>query len=553
MYEEWADALAHPLEPGATMLAHWGDLTSFWYMQYAEGLRPDLLGLYPPTEEVVNDYLTAGRVLYIAGPLQGWVAGIEDRYQLIPWGRLVRIAPHQIDPQTLLPDLPSTTEAVFDNKLRLVGIDFAPQAVGGSEFPVTLTWQTLVEMPPETRISLRLSRGNGNVAQMDDALLSGWFPRDSLPAGQYVLSYMPMPIPLGTLTGKYRLELVTYTNYKQPWSLADGTTILDLGEVEIVSPPADYRVDAEQWLPTPSYDFGGEIELVDYEYSVSRVGQGKGFAVKLLWRAKARPADNYILLAEILDAGGNVLRSFEYEPVGGQAPTSSWQPGQFVKDQVDVVLPASTPPGDSAVQVRLSWQRPDGSRLSVRRWVLPPGDGLSLGGLTVMEKEGRVFDVPEVQYPLEANLENKTKLIGYDSLQLVESGETPGSFLTTQVDCVANAESCRLHFDFYWQGLSEMDVPYSVFLHVVDRQGQIVTQHDREPGIRAKQPTTAWLPGEVVLDPVDLTLPPDIPPGQYSLRLGMYLPPDGPRLLVLDDAGQTTADFVEIGTVEVEP
>jgi hypothetical protein len=346
---------------------------------------------------------------------------------------------------------------------------------------------------------------------------------------------------------------VAYTNYKQPWSLADGSTILDLGEVEIVSPPADYRVDPEQWLPTPSYDFGGEIELVDYEYSVSRVGQGKGFAVKLLWRAKTRPADNYTLLAEILDADGKVLRAFEYEPVGGQAPTSSWQPGQFVKDQVDVVLPASTPPGDGAVQVRLSWQRPDGSRLSVRRWLLPPEEGLSLGGLTVMEKEGRVFDLPEVQYPLEANLENKTRLIGYDSPQLAQSGETPGFFQLKQADCIANAENCRLHFDFYWQGLSEMEVPYSIFLHVVDQQGQIVTQHDRGPAIRAKQPTTAWLPGEVVLDPVDLPLPPDILPGQYSLRLGMYLPPDGPRLLILDDAEQAIADFVEIGTVEVEP
>ena len=98
-----------------------------------------------------------------------------------------------------------------------------------------------------------------------------------------------------------------------------------------------------------------------------------------------------------------------------------------------------------------------------------------------------------------------------------------------------------------------MDVLYFVFLHVVDEQGQIVAQHDLGPGKRGKQPTTSWLPGEVVLDPVDLSLPPDLSPGLYTLRLGMYLPPAGPRLLVLDEKEQPVADFIEVGTLEVGP
>jgi hypothetical protein len=87
----------------------------------------------------------------------------------------------------------------------------------------------------------------------------------------------------------------------------------------------------------------------------------------------------------------------------------------------------------------------------------------------------------------------------------------------------------------------------------VNEQGEIITQHDRGPGTRAKQPTTAWLPGEVVLDPVDLALPEEVPPGRYTLRLGMYLPADGTRLLILDGVGAPIADFIEIGTVEIEP
>ena len=43
----------------------------------------------------------------------------------------------------------------------------------------------------------------------------------------------------------------------------------------------------------------------------------------------------------------------------------------------------------------------------------------------------------------------------------------------------------------------------------------------------------------------------DLPPGYYTLRLGMYLAPDGPRLQILDAQNQPAADFIEVGMVEV--
>jgi hypothetical protein len=366
---------------------------------------------------------------------------------------------------------------------------------------------------------------------------------------------MPIPIPLGTLPGIYRLQLVTYISYKHPWPLADGATLLDLGEVELTLPPAHYRPETLLLNPAAGHDFNGEIELVDYSYNASRVGQGKGFAVKLLWRAKTRPADNYTLLAEAVDAAGNVIRSVEQPPVGGRALTASWQAGQFVRDQVDLVLPASAPVGEQALRVRLSWLRPDGSQLKLRRWLLPVGERLNLAWLEVIEKEDRVFTAPPIQYPVGANLAHKARLIGYNSPLLRQAGAAePATIRLRRADCLARAEACQANFDFYWQGLSEMDQLYFVFLHVVDEQGQIVAQHDLGPGIRGKQPTTSWLPGEVVLDPVDLSLPATLPPGAYSMRIGMYLPPDGPRLLVVDQAGQVSRDnFVEIGTIQVTP
>jgi hypothetical protein len=549
IYDAWADALAHPLAPGSAMLAHWGDLTSFWYMQHAAARRPDMAGLYPPTEAVVEDWLAHnGRDLYIAGPLQGWAAGVEERYQLIPWGRLVRLAPLSVDPQTLLPSLPHPLQAVFNNRLRLLAADFAPhQAVDGRPYGVTLTWQTLANLSPETTLSLRLVQDEIIAAQLDDTLLSGWFPRNMLPAGQHGLSYIPLPIPLGTRPGIYRLQLVAYTDDEQPWLLADGSAVLNLGQVELTLPPTAEPPELSPLNPLPPHDFNGEIRLADYDYTVTRVGQGKGFGVKLLWQALTQPAYNYTLLAELVDAQGRVLRSVTQPPVGGHAPTQSWQPSQFVRDQIDLVLPASAPMGQEALSVQLSWLRPDGSRLPLRRWLFPAGESLALKGLEVTEKEERVFTTPPIQHPLEANFDNRARLLGYNT-PLSESGLQSG-LRFDRAACAAAAAACTLHFDFFWQGINEMDALYYVFIHVVNEQGDIVAQHDRSPGVRGKQPTTSWLPGEVITDPVDLTLPANLPPGRYTLRLGLYLPqpPQWPRLPLAGQPG----DFVEVGVLDV--
>ncbi len=545
-YEEWTTNLNHPMEENATMVARWGDLTSFWYLQYAEEQRPDLRGLYPPQVENVRNWFEAGgENLYIAGPMEDWSADFETEYQLLPWGRLVRIAPHDIAPETLLPDLPYSFDQTFDQRLHLVKADFGDQIAHGKNFPIALSWQTLAELPPETTISLRLTQGDQIVAQVDDTLKSGWFPHSTLPVGQNLLTYTLLPVPLGTLPGQYSLQLVTYASYKEPWTLANGNTLLDLGTVDIRLPNAEEAPSTDDFETIAGHDFNAELRLADYDYSVRRVGQGKGFAVKVLWETVAQPVDNYKVRVDVVDREGNVLRSVEKYPLIGQAPTSTWQKGQFVRDQIDIVLPASTPVGDNAIQVQLSWVRPDGSRLSMRRWSVPFGETLGLDQLEVTEKEDRIFTPPPIDYQAEANFENKAQLLGFALT------EESAPLTLSSTACESDPTACTLSINFVWRGLAEMDQLYFVFLHIVDSEGNIHLQHDRSPGKRGKQPTTSWLPNEIILDPVDLQIPANLPPGDYTIRLGLYLPPTGPRLLVLDKADQPTADFVDVGKIEI--
>ena len=63
--------------------------------------------------------------------------------------------------------------------------------------------------------------------------------------------------------------------------------------------------------------------------------------------------------------------------------------------------------------------------------------------------------------------------------------------------------------------------PYKVFLHLLDGAGNVVAQRDGEPA-GGSRPTTSWAAGERVTDNHGLLLPPDLPPGAYTLRLGLY-------------------------------
>jgi len=540
-YQYWTAALAHPMPPGAGILAHWGDLTSMWYLQHAEGLRPDLYGVYPPTPEVVDEWLAAGHSLFVAGPLQGWQQDWADRYQFLPWGRLVQLAPRQVDALSLLPALPEAPPgSAFGGRLRLLRTGLAPMVPSGGALPVTLAWQAVTPLPADARISLRLAAADGALAaQSDDTLLSGWLPITGLPAGQVLLTFHRFKVPAGTLPGGYRLELALTEPGGSAWKLEDGQPILQLGQVTIAPADPAAAVDAwDEYKPFSGADCGGEIRLAGYDYSVTRARQGRGFAARLLWQAIRPPTADYTLLAELVDPAGQVWRDWHHAPAGGRAPTSSWAAGQPVRDQVDLVLPANAPPGQDTLRLRLTWLRPDGGRLACRPGWLPAwltgGDSLTLPGVQVVEEENRRFDLPPVANPVHAGFGDQLELLGYD---LPAAVVQPGG---------------RLALTLFWRSRSsDIRASYSVFVHLVGPDGAIRGQQDKAPGERGKRPTSSWLTGEVIVDPVELELAPDAPPGSYQLWVGMYLASTGERLPVQGNTAAAPDNALPLATLRV--
>ncbi len=78
-----------------------------------------------------------------------------------------------------------------------------------------------------------------------------------------------------------------------------------------------------------------------------------------------------------------------------------------------------------------------------------------------------------------------------------------------------------------WNIQTQQRVPLYSFVHVLSAQGERVAQVDVpiDAGLFA-----AWEPGQQFGDPLPISLPADLPHGEYTVGMGVYLPQDWSRL-----------------------
>jgi hypothetical protein len=107
-------------------------------------------------------------------------------------------------------------------------------------------------------------------------------------------------------------------------------------------------------------------------------------------------------------------------------------------------------------------------------------------------------------------------------------------------------------FTLHWRAIQPPAFDYSVFAHLLDQNGNKVAQLDWQPhDAISRLPTTAWIVGDPVLDTQILSVPADLPAGNYQLIVGIYNWQDGQRLAVAG-ANAGPGDVVAIGNIQVE-
>jgi hypothetical protein len=138
-------------------------------------------------------------------------------------------------------------------------------------------------------------------------------------------------------------------------------------------------------------------------------------------------------------------------------------------------------------------------------------------------------------HPLDVDLGNQIRLLAYDLIPSPSRGGLGGGI------------SLTLH----WQALRPPKDGYTVFVHLLDSDGNLAAQHDGPP-LNGVYPTSKWVVGDIFTQQIELDVPQDVPPGTYDLVVGMYTYPDIVRLPVASDRPHAQDGLVWLQAVEIE-
>ncbi|MGB9777686.1 MAG: hypothetical protein ACPLYD_14340, partial [Anaerolineae bacterium] len=113
---------------------------------------------------------------------------------------------------------------------------------------------------------------------------------------------------------------------------------------------------------------------------------------------------------------------------------------------------------------------------------------------------------------------------------------------------VAPGDTLKVWLAWWVQADPPPGSDYHFFVHLLDGEGHLCSQHDGVPF-----PTASWRAGDLVLSRFTLSIPPDLPPGSYALQSGLYTYPDIQGVPVVDGAGNPVDGAVRLGTVTIRP
>ena len=205
--------------------------------------------------------------------------------------------------------------------------------------------------------------GEGKLATAD--LPSGYAWDNEVSIWIPATAYAPMTLDVEI--GWYDLQT------GERMKLTDGTEMLTIGQVDLQP-----RADTENLgVPNPiRINFDNQIELVGYEMTDLSPAAGDTIELTLYWRGMQKIEQDYKIFANILDPKTLTKYAASDEmPVNWNAPTTTWKPGEIIKDVHTLKVDLNTPPGIYETEIGWYLQAEDGSFPRLR--IVTPDGGMA--------------------------------------------------------------------------------------------------------------------------------------------------------------------------------
>jgi hypothetical protein len=371
----WQTILAQPIPQAAILISNDRDeMMPLWYLQYVEGIRPDLVGLFPliqPTAEWANVGRTidtarrTGRPVLLIKPM----SGLEIKFRLEEQGTLQRVLGPAVERQ---PQKPRVVN--FADEIRLTGYDLEPNMVqDGGQVTIALYWQPLRHLTEEYTTFVHLVNAEGRVVGQSDHRPGGvFYPTSLWQPGELLLDIHRLSLAQDLGRAPFSIEVGLY-------KLAPG--LPHLGQPTKVGLVARFR-PADSLPEDPANRLGLRFDEQIALRGLTTNVHDSLLSVRFCWQALRWPKSDYAVFVHLTDQHGMMVAQYDGQPLGGTMPTSTWPAGYVLVDEVVIPLPADLPRGtyqisgglyDPVTLGRLSITDEDGH---------PLGSSLQLGQLT---------------------------------------------------------------------------------------------------------------------------------------------------------------------------
>jgi len=440
---------------------------------------------------------------------------------------------------SLIVEAESTWEAAPPNRLEgnsaLLGYDLRlhPASIGGHEarFQDTIHLDLYWKVPllgvrePESEVELRDEKGETWAVSTVPVSISEWEG-----IGQVGFASHNILVDARTPSGRSRI-----------WArIGEDEISIDAG---LRVRNRERRFEVPAMAHTTHYQLDDKVVLCGFDLSsasattegaeggdryLARLRPGETISLTLCWRALREMSESYTVYTHLLDSSGQMWGQHDKLPLDFY-PTLFWASGEVVLDHHAITADPSAPPGTYRLEVGMYSRGSDGR---YERLPLRGGGTITLGPIKMLPP-GPPVRAAEIPYRLDVRFEDEIRLAGYSLEDAV----------------VAPGES--LDLILYWQALEAMGEDYTVFVHLLDRDGRLVAQQDNQPR-GGRYSTSSWDEGEMVVDDYRVPLDPDLPAGNYVIEVGMYRQPEATRLRAYSDGIRLEQDRVLLSEITVE-
>lgn len=362
--------------------------------------------------------------------------------------------------------------------------------------------------------------GAGNAHRIRLVLLVYALTQAAVVIVYHVFGRLRAPIyPVLAIVGAVPLSIMLSAMRQRNWGalLGAGGLVVGAGAVVAMMP-----LIAEGVMNAPLVDavpatarvvnapMGNGIGLAGYE-PIAAVAPGEPLFVTLYWRCDQKVDQDFYGTVQLFSGERKIAQADQPLGTGSfpDLPSSAWQPGQLVKDTLFLQLPTTADAPLSLSALLIVYERSTGRRI---------GD-TTLGLVPVTARAAVVL-------PSGA----------------VASGARIGTAVLLGYEIVDR------ELVLYWEAGAQMAGDGVVFVHLFDAQGNFVGGADGRPrsGLYS---TLAWQIREGIIDAHGL---PDVPAGNYGVKIGMYDAASQVRFDVVDAGGRNAPDgLLSLGVVAI--